>query len=151
MYWNHQTSWNHSTYFFLSLILSTYIHIYIPCSKGHSIRAHLDTIQITLLLSTGVEVHGLAHKTLSHWSKKNFQFKKHIRMTSMNFFELTYVHLKVQTVLEWPKITFHYWISPFETCPKQFGCKKHLRWVKNLSILSEFHLLNTIQNNLDGS
>ena len=42
---NHETSWNHNILFSVSLSVSFCMF---PCSKGHFIRAYLDTIQMTL-------------------------------------------------------------------------------------------------------
>ena len=53
MYWNHQTSWNHCKYFSVCLCLSLCFR-----SKGHLIRAYLDTILVTL---TKPIVSGLMH------------------------------------------------------------------------------------------
>ena len=45
---NHETSWNHNILFSFSLSVSFCMF---ACSKGHFIRAYLDTIQMTLICS----------------------------------------------------------------------------------------------------
>ena len=44
--WNHETSCNHNILFSISLSVSFCMFL---CSKGHFIRAYLDTIQMTLV------------------------------------------------------------------------------------------------------
>ena len=99
LYWNHQTSWNHSKYFFLSLF---FLSVCLHALKGVwlMIRAYLSTIWMTLALNITQEKNRSASynslEIVAFWEYINFTWQSVLDFwfsrTVCNTDELLYVH-----------------------------------------------------------